>query len=181
MFFLGAGFMLVETKAVVRMALLFGSTWIVNSIVFFAVLVVILFANLLVLRLKPRNLKPYYAGLLVALLAGVFVPLEAFLGMARVQQVVLASGLVVAPILFAGVVFAVSFARTKEPDRAFGANIAGAMLGGLAEYASMALGFQHVGYVAIAFYLLAIGVGSIVEKRAVTVDEPDEEAEPKAA
>lgn len=180
MFFLGAGFMLVETKAVVRMALLFGSTWIVNSIVFFAVLVVILLANLLVLRLKPKNLLPYYAGLLVALLAGVFVPLEAFLGMPRFQQIVLASGLVVAPILFAGVVFAVSFARTKEPDRAFGANIAGAMLGGLAEYASMALGFQHVGYVAIAFYLLAIGVGSILEKRAVTVTDEKSEDTPEA-
>lgn len=180
MFFLGAGFMLVETKAVVRMALLFGSTWIVNSIVFFAVLVVILFANLLVLRLKPKNLLPYYAGLLVALLAGVFVPLEAFLGMPRVQQIVLASGLVVAPILFAGVVFAISFARTKEPDRAFGANIAGAMLGGLAEYASMALGFQHVGYVAIAFYLLAIGVGSILEKRTANVTDEKSEDEPEA-
>src|SRR5208337_28521 len=33
MFFLGAGFMLLETKGVVHMALLFGSTWIVNSIV----------------------------------------------------------------------------------------------------------------------------------------------------
>src|SRR6185295_15552155 len=53
MFFLGAGFMLVETKAVVRMALLFGSTWMVNSVVFFAVLVVILFANLLVLKMQP--------------------------------------------------------------------------------------------------------------------------------
>jgi len=176
MFFLGAGFMLVETKAVVRMALLFGSTWIVNSIVFFAVLVVILLANLWVLRAKPKNLLPYYGGLLVALLAGVFVPLEAFLGMARVQQIVLSSALVVAPILFAGVVFAVSFARTKEPDRAFGANIAGAMLGGLAEYASMALGFQHVGYVAIAFYLLAIGAGMMMERRPAEATAPSEPA-----
>ena len=38
MFFLGAGFMLIETKAVVQMALLFGGTWIVNSVVFCAVL-----------------------------------------------------------------------------------------------------------------------------------------------
>jgi hypothetical protein len=182
MFFLGAGFMLVETKAVVRMALLFGSTWVVNSIVFFAVLVVILLANLLVLRVRPKNLLPYYAGLLVALLAGVFVPLEAFLGMARVQQIVLASALVVAPILFAGVVFAVSFARTKEPDRAFGANIAGAMLGGLAEYASMALGFQQVGYVAIAFYVLAIAAGMRLERREAPVTEEAGEApEAKAA
>ena len=50
MFFLGAGFMLVETKAVVHMALLFGSTWMVNSVVFFAVLVMILLANLFVLQ-----------------------------------------------------------------------------------------------------------------------------------
>ncbi len=42
MFFLGAGFMLLETKGVVHLALLFGSTWVVNSIVFFAILVVIL-------------------------------------------------------------------------------------------------------------------------------------------
>ena len=48
MFFLGAGFMLVETKAVVHMALLFGGTWIVNSVVIFAVLVMILVANLFV-------------------------------------------------------------------------------------------------------------------------------------
>jgi SAM-dependent methyltransferase len=165
MFFLGAGFMLVETKAVVRMALLFGSTWMVNSFVFFAVLLVILLANLLVLKMRPKSLSPFYVGLLGALLVSVFVPMEAFLGMARAQQIVLASGLVALPIFFAGVVFAVSFARTTQPDRAFGANIAGAMLGGLAEYASMRVGFQHVGYVAIAFYLLAMLAGRLMERR----------------
>ena len=34
MFFLGAGFMLLETKGVVHLALLFGSTWVVNSLFF---------------------------------------------------------------------------------------------------------------------------------------------------
>jgi hypothetical protein len=58
LFFLGAGFMLVETKAVVTMALLFGSTWIVNSVVFFAVLVMILFANLWTQRVRPARLWP---------------------------------------------------------------------------------------------------------------------------
>ena len=71
---------------------------------------------------------------------------------------------------------------SEEPDRAFGANIAGAMLGGLAEYASMALGFQHVGYVAIAFYLLAIGAGTMAERRAAPVSAgEDGEVEAKAA
>ncbi len=54
MFFLGAGFMLLETKGVVHMALLFGSTWMVNSIVFFAILTMILLSNLYVLAIRPR-------------------------------------------------------------------------------------------------------------------------------
>ena len=68
MFFLGAGFMLLETKGVVHMALLFGATWMVNSIVFFAILTMILVSNLYVLAVRPRRLWPYYALLLAALL-----------------------------------------------------------------------------------------------------------------
>src|SRR5207245_9285921 len=86
MFFLGAGFMLVETKAVVHMALLFGSTWMVNSVVFFAVLVMILLANLFVLKVKPRSLGWYYVGLAVALVLNLVVPLDFFLGQREAVQ-----------------------------------------------------------------------------------------------
>jgi hypothetical protein len=159
LFFLGAGFMLVETKAVVTMALLFGSTWVVNSVVFLAVLVMILIANLWTLRSKPARLWPYYACLLITLALNAVVPLDFFLGMSRSIQVLGSCLLVFAPILFAGVIFAASFKRTNEPDRAFGVNIAGALLGGLAEYSSMLLGFQYLVLVAIVFYALsAIGL-----------------------
>jgi spermidine synthase len=155
MFFLGAGFMLIETKAVVHMALLFGSTWMVNSVVFFAVLGMILAANLLVLTRRPRSLTPYYLGLLITLGLNVIVPLDFFLGMSRVLQITGSCLLVFAPILFAGMIFAVSFERSTEPDRAFAANIAGAMAGGLAEYSSMLVGFQYIVVVALAFYALS--------------------------
>jgi SAM-dependent methyltransferase len=155
MFFLGAGFMLIETKAVVHMALLFGSTWMVNSVVFFAVLVMILFSNLFVLRFTPGNLGPYYVGLLASLALNIVVPLDFFLGMGRVAQVASSCLLVFAPIFFAGVVFAVCFRESSEPDRDFGANTAGAMAGGLAENASMLLGFRYLLVVAVAFYLLS--------------------------
>ena len=76
--------------------------------------------------------------------------------------------LVFAPILLAGVVFAASFKRTNEPDLAFGINIAGAMVGGLAEYSSMLLGFQYVVLVAILFYTLsAIGLRQRADDAAV--------------
>ena len=64
MFFLGAGFMLIETKAVVQMALLFGSTWTVNSIVFCAVLSMILVANLFVLVVRPTSRRTVLCGAL---------------------------------------------------------------------------------------------------------------------
>src|SRR5262249_47505513 len=155
MFFLGAGFMLIQTNAVIHMALLFGSTWMVNSVVFFAVLVMILLANLFVLKFKPENLWPYYLGLLATLALNCLVPLDFFLGWPRTVQVVASCLLVFAPILFAGVIFAVSFRRTTEPDQAFGANIADAVLGGLAENTSMLLGFQYLVLVALAFYTLS--------------------------
>jgi SAM-dependent methyltransferase len=169
LFFLGAGFMLVETKAVVAMALLFGSTWVVNSVVFFAVLVMILLANRWTLRFQPERLWPYYVGLLITLILNTVVPLDFFLGMNRSIQVIGSSLLAFAPILFAGVIFAASFKRTNEPDRAFGMNIAGAIVGGLAEYSSMLLGFQYVVLVAIVFYALsAIGLWRVGQ---ATIDE----------
>ena len=155
LFFLGAGFMLVETKAVVTMALLFGSTWFVNSVVFFAVLIMILLANYCTLRFKPVRVWPYYIGLLLSLFLNVVVPLDFFLGMTRSVQVIGSCLLVFAPILFAAVIFAAAFKQSEEPDHALGINIAGAMFGGLAEYSSMLLGFQYLGLVAILFYVLS--------------------------
>jgi spermidine synthase len=165
LFCLGAGFLLIETKAVVTMALLFGSTWIVNSVVFLAVLLMILFANLWTARFNPTRLWPYYVGLLISLLLNCAVPLDFFLGMARTGQVIGACALVFAPIFFAAVIFASIFKWTSEPDQALGINIAGAMVGGLAEYSSMLLGFQYLVLVAAVFY--AVSTIGLESRRAV--------------
>src|SRR5262249_12843165 len=81
MFFLGAGFMLLETKGVVHMALLFGSTWVVNSFVFFAILVLVLLSNLYVVAVRPRRLWPYYAWLAAALAVNAARPITVLLGL----------------------------------------------------------------------------------------------------
>ena len=51
-----------------------------------------------------------------------------------------------------------------DPDRAFGANVAGAMMGGLSEYSSMLLGFQYVVLLAMGFYLFA-AIASLSNQR----------------
>jgi hypothetical protein len=159
-FFLGAGFMLVETKAVVEMALLFGGTWMVNTAVFAAILVMSLAGNLFAGRVNPKRLEPYYIGLFAALGVGLVVSPSAFLGMNPTVQIVGACLLVFTPIAFAGVIFATSFRRTTQPDRVIGANVAGALVGGLAENSSVMLGFQLLLCVAIGFYLLSAVFGN---------------------
>lgn len=155
MFFLGAAFMLLETRAVVQIALLFGSTWLVNSAVFFTVLILILLANVYVLKVRTVHLLWYYVGLLVFLTAGVFVPVDVFLSGGILWRYAVPCILALGPMLFAGIIFAVSFSDARNPDLAFGSNIAGAVLGGLAESFSTLLGFQHLLLLAMLFYLLS--------------------------
>jgi hypothetical protein len=159
MFFLGAGFMLLETKSVVHMALLFGSTWVVNSIVFFAILVMILLSNLFVLVLKPRVFWPYYLLLTAALLVNTIVPMSFFLNLPGMAKVVASCTVVFVPIFFAGVIFATAFAESRHPDVDFGSNIGGVVLGGLTENFSLVLGFDHLLLLAVAFYLFSVILG----------------------
>ena len=155
MFFLGAGFMLLETKGVVHMALLFGSTWLVNSVVFFAILVMILASNLFVLLVKPQKLWPYYLLLSAALLVNILVPMSRFLALPGWGKVAVSCAVIFVPIFFAGIVFGTSFRDSLQPDVDFGSNIAGAILGGLAENLSLMIGFNYLLIIALAFYLLS--------------------------
>ncbi len=155
MFFLGAGFMLLETKAVVHMALLFGSTWIVNSIVFFTILVMILLANLLVLAVRPQGVRPYYVGLLASLALGMAIPMHSFLALPGIWKILASCAVVFVPVAFAGIVFAVRFRDSVRPDVDLGYNIAGVILGGLSEYFSLMIGFNGLLGIAIAYYILS--------------------------
>jgi len=158
MFFLGAGFMLLETKGVVHMALLFGSTWVVNSVVFFAILVMILAANLFVLKTKPQNLRLYYVLLLLALLANALVPMNVFLSLSPLWRTLASCAVVFVPVFFAGVIFAAVFRDSRQPDTDFGWNVAGIILGGLSEHLSLVVGFNYLLLLAMAYYLLSVGL-----------------------
>jgi SAM-dependent methyltransferase len=155
MLFLGAGFMLLETKGVVHMALLFGSTWMVNSIVFFVILCMILASNLYVMTVRPRDLRWYYVLLILTLGLNCFVPMADYLALPGMLKVLASCFVVFVPVFFAGVIFATSFRDSNQPDIDFGSNIAGVILGGLSEFCSLAVGFNHLLGIAIGFYLLS--------------------------
>jgi SAM-dependent methyltransferase len=161
-FLLGTGFMLIETKAVVQMSLHFGSTWTVNTVVLAAILAMSLAGSVFAAVVKPKSLVPFFALLYVSLIANVVFP-------PSVSWSPIAACLVsFAPVAFAGVIFAVTFSRSQQPDRMFGANVAGALVGGLAENLSMLLGFRGLGLVALAVYAASAWFGSITKGESPT-------------
>lgn len=154
-FFLGAAFFLLETKSITQMALLFGSTWIVNAVVIAAILMMIVIANLVVIRFKITNPDPFYLLLIISLMLNFFLPVSSFLELPLALRISLSTISQVIPIFFAGMVFAITFSQTASIEIALGSNLIGAVVGGIFEYASLALGLRSLYILAIVFYLLS--------------------------
>jgi hypothetical protein len=156
LFFMGAAFLLLETKNVVTFALLFGTTWFVNSLVFAAVLMSVLGAIEWVQRgLKvPRRLL--YGLLFVSLALTWIVRPEALLSLPLVVRFLCAGALAFTPVFFANVIFADRFRETSSSTQAFGANLLGAMVGGILEYAAIVIGYRQLTLVAAGLYLGAM-------------------------
>jgi hypothetical protein len=115
----------------------------------------ILGANLYVLGATRINLARHYAALLITLGIISVIPLNTFLAGNMLWKYVAPCVLVMTPMFFAGVIFAVSFRASTNPSVDFGINIAGAVVGGFTEYLSMLLGFRYLLFVVIAFYTLS--------------------------
>jgi hypothetical protein len=91
----------------------------------------------------------------LALLANVVVPLETYLALPEVLRVIVSCTVVFLPVFFAGIIFATAFRDRARPDLALGANVAGVVVGGLSENLSLAIGFNNLIWVAVAFYALS--------------------------
>jgi hypothetical protein len=154
--FLGVGFTLMEAAAVVRLALLFGSTWTVNAVVFSSVLLMIFVANLLVVRGFAPSLRAAWAGVVAGAALNYFVELPRLFDLPWGLQL-LASGLLIGvPVFFAAVCFSRLFAREKSTGYALGINLVGAMAGGFIEYLSMLIGTRAIWGLVAVVYLLAL-------------------------
>jgi SAM-dependent methyltransferase len=150
--FLGAAFFLLETSNVVRMSLLYGSTWWVNTLVFAGILVLVLLSNLTAAVWKaPVGLCLGLLG--VGILLAAWIPPETLLALSPVPRAVAAVSLLLGPVYFGGLIFARLITREARLFEAYGSNVLGAVLGGAAEYLSLVLGFRFLFAVALAFYL----------------------------
>jgi spermine/spermidine synthase len=158
---MGGAFLLLETKNVVQFALLFGTTWFVNSLVFAGVLVSVLAAIEVTNRVRLPPPAVLYAGLAAALAVAWAVPQASLLRFAPAPRFLLATALAFAPIFLANLIFSQRFRDTESSTAAFGANLLGAMLGGAAEYLALVTGYRFLLVVVGALYALAFVAGRV--------------------
>ena len=156
-FFLGAGFMLLETRSITQFALLWGSTWVVASLAIASVLAMALVANYIVSKVEVVRLW-LVGGILFTLLAvNFFIPVGSISFESRIVESLFYAGLMFSPILCAGLLFGSSVKRSTALARDYGTNLLGAMFGGVSEYLALVTGFSTL------LFAIALGyVGAIV-------------------
>lgn len=157
-FFLGAGFMLLETKSIIQFALLWGSTWVVASLAIAAVLTMALVANWVVARLEIR--RPWVVGsALLALLAlNYAIPVGRIAFESRAAESLFYALLMFSPILCAGLLFGSAIKQSTSLPRDYGTNLLGAMVGGVGEYLSLLTGFSVLLLLIGVCYVAAVAV-----------------------
>jgi SAM-dependent methyltransferase len=152
---MGAAFLLLETKNIVQFALLFGTTWFVNALVFGGVLISVWLAIETARRVRLPRMPVLYLALLAALVLAWAVPQESLLSLSPVPRFFAAVALAFAPIYVANLVFAKRFATVGSSTVAFATNLLGAIVGGCLEYLSLVTGYRFLLVVVAALYGLA--------------------------
>ena len=162
---MGAAFLLLETKNVVQFALLFGTTWFVNSLVFAGVLLSVYLAIEAARRISLPHPRRLYPVLLVLLVIAWAVPQSSLLSLSPVPRFLGAAALAFAPIFMANLVFAQRFRECASSTTAFAANLLGAIVGGMIEYVALITGYRFLLVVVGVLYALAF----LLTPRAKTV------------
>jgi hypothetical protein len=159
LFFMGAAFLLIETENVVQFALLFGTTWFVNALVFAGILLSILGAIEVSRRVTIPRPVILYTALFGALLVQWLIRPGALLPLPLVPRFIAAISVAFLPIFLANLIFANRFKGVGSSTSAFGANLLGAMVGGILEYFALITGYQALLLVIAGLYGLAFAVG----------------------
>jgi hypothetical protein len=168
-FFLGAGFMLLETKSIVQFALLWGSTWSSASLAIASVLVMALASALIASRVEIRRHGPIAAALLALIALNYLIPVGRVTFDSRLVESLFYGSLVFSPVFCAGLLFSSSFKESSSAADDFGANLLGAMVGGVGEYLSLLAGYQFLLILVAVCYMIAIATRRRIADRGLRI------------
>ena len=155
MFFMGAAFLLLETKNVATFALLFGTTWLVNALVFGGVLIVVLAAVETTRKFRTPPLPVVFAAIAASLALAWLIKPEMLLPLPFWPRLIAATVLAFLPIYLANVAFAKRFRNSADSQSAFAINLLGTIVGGCLEYAALFTGYDNLLIVTGLLYLVA--------------------------
>jgi SAM-dependent methyltransferase len=155
MFFMGAAFLLLETKNVATFALLFGTTWLVNALVFGGVLIVVLAAVETTRKFRTPPLPVVFAAIAASLALAWVIKPEMLLPLSFWPRLIAATVLAFLPIYLANVAFAKRFRNSSDSQSAFAINLLGTIVGGCLEYAALFTGYDNLLIVTGLLYLAA--------------------------
>jgi len=155
LFFMGAAFLLLETKNVATFALLFGTTWFINALVFAGVLVIVLAAVETTRKFRTPPLPVVYAGIAASLALAWAVRPEWLLPLPFAPRLIGATLLAFLPIYLANIAFAKRFQDSSDSQSAFAINLLGALVGGCLEYAALVTGYNNLLILTGLLYLAA--------------------------
>ena len=153
-FFLGTAFMLIEARGIVQLSLLFGTTWLVNAALILSILIMILIANVYVIKFKPEKLGIFYNLLFLSLIGNWFFGPKDILLANQFLKTLFSVLWVTIPLVFAAVIFASLFRNIKDIGTVFGMNLLGTVVGGFLEYSSLRLGLNNLVLLALFIYFL---------------------------
>ena len=111
--FMGAAFMLLETKNIVQFALLFGTTWFVNALVIGALLVAVYLAVETARLVKLPPPWVLYLALIASLVLTWVVPQQELVSLPIVVRFVAGAALAFAPVYLANLIFAQRFSTWR--------------------------------------------------------------------
>jgi hypothetical protein len=148
--------MLLEMKAIIQFALLWGSTWVVASVAIASVLCMALVANFVVERVEIRRPLVVGAALVGLLMVNYALPIGAVTFSSRSLESAFYGALMFSPILCAGLLFGSAIKDSTSVARDYGTNLLGAMAGGVAEYLSLVTGFRALLFVIAGCYVVAV-------------------------
>ena len=95
-------------------------------------------------------------GLLLASSLGLyFLDITQFNSLPFAQKALVVGGLTTLPMLFSGIVFIKSFVATERKEQALGANLMGALVGGISQSITFVTGIKILLLVVLALYLCA--------------------------
>ena len=154
-FVLGVAFLLLNTRSITSFSLLFGTTWLVNSLAFFGILLSVLVAIFVNARWPISRPTPFYIALFASIAVAFLLPPESLLFEPAWLRYAVAATLAFAPVFLANLIFSYSFRDTATADMSFASNLLGAVVGGAVEYLALITGYQALLLVVAALYGLA--------------------------